>query len=192
MVERAFVTVVSGLPRSGTSMMMRMLVAGGLPLLSDGLRSADEDNPEGYFEYEPVKSLATDSSWLPAARGKVLKVISELLSHLPASEEYRVIFMLRKVEEVLASQAKMLARRGRPVPSAAEDESMGGVLLRHLDRVTRWLDGQSHMKALYVSYNQMFSRGPAHAARVDAFLGGGLDTAAMAAAVDPSLYRQRK
>jgi hypothetical protein len=192
MADRAFVTVVSGLPRSGTSMMMRMLRAGGLPLLTDGLRTADEDNPEGYFEFEPVKSLETDATWLPAARGKVVKVISELLPRLPKTEEYRVLFMMRKVEEVLASQSKMLARRGRPAPSPAEDETMRGVLLRHLDKVTRWLDGQDHLKVLYVSYNQMFSRGPDHAARVDAFLGGGLDTAAMTAAVDPTLYRQRR
>ncbi len=186
------VVVVSGLPRSGTSMMMRMLEAGGVPLLTDGRRTADESNPEGYYEYEPVKSLATDASWLPIARGRAVKVISDLLPHLPTGYSYRVVFLMRRVEEVLASQAKMLVRRGLPAPTAEEDERMLGILLRHLDQTSRWLSTAPGFRVLYVSYNQMFEKGAEHAARIDEFLGGGLDVARMAAVVNPTLYRERR
>ncbi len=105
------IVVVSGLPRSGTSLLMQMLAAGGLEVVSDHLRAADVDNPRGYFEFERVKQIQKDSSWLPAARGKALKMISQLLYHLPPTERYRVIFMRRNLDEVIASQEKMLQRR---------------------------------------------------------------------------------
>src|SRR5579872_1312474 len=111
-VERDFVTIVSGLPRSGTSMMLRMLAAGGLPILTDGVRTPDEDNPHGYLEWEGVKSLARDASWVASARGKGVKVIYYWLRDLPRDCRYRVIFMRRDLDEVLASQAAMLERRG--------------------------------------------------------------------------------
>ena len=106
------IVVVSGLPRSGTSMMMQMLEAGGMDVLTDGRRTADEDNLKGYYEYEKVKALKTDNSWLPRAGGKAVKIISELLRHLPGTHTYRVIFMRRAMEEILASQDRMLIRRG--------------------------------------------------------------------------------
>ena len=106
------IVVVSGLPRSGTSMMMQMLEAGGMEVMTDGLRAADEDNLKGYFEYETVKALHTDRNWLPEARGKAVKIISELLKYLPETQTYRIIFLRRALEEVLASQDRMLVRRG--------------------------------------------------------------------------------
>ena len=112
MADPDTIVVVSGLPRSGTSMMMQMLEAGGMNVLTDGLRTADEDNLKGYFEYEKVKALKTDQSWLPEARGKAVKIISELLKYLPDTHTYRIIFMRRALEEVLASQDRMLIRRG--------------------------------------------------------------------------------
>src|SRR5258708_19458598 len=111
-VNRDFVTIVSGLPRSGTSMMLRMLEAGGLPILTDGVRGADEDNPHGYLEWEAVKSLQRDASWVAAARGKGVKVIYYFLRDLPVDCHYRVIFMRRDIAEVLASQRPMLDRPG--------------------------------------------------------------------------------
>ena len=108
-----FITVVSGLPRSGTSMMMKMLEAGGIPPVTDELRTADEDNPKGYYEFERVKAMDQgDTSWVVGARGKVVKVISALLKHLPPGEQYRVVFVRRNMPEILASQRKMLIHRG--------------------------------------------------------------------------------
>ncbi|HNY87520.1 MAG TPA: hypothetical protein PKN23_13545, partial [Candidatus Hydrogenedentes bacterium] len=112
------IVVVSGLPRSGTSMMMRMLAAGGMPLFTDGVRAADSDNPLGYFEHEAVKRLREDASWVPGAAGKAVKVVSALLPALPEGFQYRVILMRRPLEEVLASQRRMFGRRGAP---AADD-----------------------------------------------------------------------
>ena len=120
------ITIVSGLPRSGTSMMMKMLEAGGMPVLTDSWRSADEDNPKGYYEFERVKQIKTDQAWLPQAQGKVVKMISELLQYLPPIYCYRVIFMRRKLEETLASQRQMLQRRGEPAP-VVSDESLAGI-----------------------------------------------------------------
>lgn len=186
------ITVVSGLPRSGTSMMMNMLHAGGMPVVSDGLRTADEDNPKGYFEFERVKQLATDRGWLPDARGKVVKVISELLKHFPTDGDfrYKVIFMRRNIDEVLASQTKMLKRRGTHDPSVS-DEEIRRMFLVHVDRITDFLRAHRCFDVLYVNYNLMLQEPAARIAQVNAFLGGDLDTQAMSAAIDQSLYRNR-
>src|SRR3569833_79554 len=109
----AFITVVSGLPRSGTSMMMQMLAAGGMPMLTDGVRGPDPDNPRGYFAFGPVKRTPQDARWLAGAPGKAVKVVHSLLPALPGGYEYRVLFMLRDMHEVLASQDTMLRRLGR-------------------------------------------------------------------------------
>jgi hypothetical protein len=186
-----FVTVVSGLPRSGTSLMMRMLEAGGLPPLTDGLRAADEDNPRGYYEFERVKQLSKgDRAWMDEARGRAVKVISALLEHLPAGHEYRVLFMRRRMEEVLASQRRMLIRRGERA-DAASDAAMAALFDKHVQRITAWLGSRADIRSLDVDYAALLADPAAGAERVAAFLGGGLDTARMAAAVDPSLYRQR-
>jgi hypothetical protein len=183
--------VVSGLPRSGTSMMMRMLEAGGVPPLTDAMRDADEDNPTGYYEFEPVKSLETDSTWIDDARGKSLKVVSERLRHLPVDRRYRVIFMVRKIEEVLASQQKMLERRGTASPDGPDDAKMEQILLRHIDDTVKWLEAQVNLQVLFVSFNQVFQKTREHVDRLIRFLGGDLDAEAMVAAVDPSLHRQK-
>ena len=129
------IIVVSGLPRSGTSLMMKMLAAGGLPLLVDGLREPDDDNPEGYFELERVKALVTgDDAWLAEARGHAVKVISSLLKFLPGTYSYRVILMQRRMSEVLASQRRMLMRRGEPVDTLS-DEKLAVISVRHLQQV---------------------------------------------------------
>jgi len=186
-----FVTLVSGLPRSGTSMMMKVLEAGGMPLLVDHVRTADEDNPEGYYEFERVKKVETDTAWLDEARGRVVKMISALLKHLPATHHYKVIFMRRNLDEVLASQRQMLIRRGKPT-DAASDEKMAAYFTTHVRRVEAWLAEQPNVDVIYVSYNDMM-QGPApHCARIAAFLGLALDPERMASVVSGALYRQRR
>jgi len=185
------VIVVSGLPRSGTSMMMKMLEAGGLPLLTDHLRTPDEDNPKGYYEFERVKQLPKgDTAWLPEAQGKAVKVISALLEHLPADYEYRVIFMRRDLNEVLASQRKMLIRRGEN-PDKVNEQELLRLFAKHVRQVLHWLEQQPHMKVLEIPYNALIQDPVPYVRQINAFLGGTLDEDAMIRVVDPSLYRNR-
>jgi hypothetical protein len=183
------VVVVSGLPRSGTSMMMRMLAAGGIGILTDAERSADEDNPRGYFELEAVKRTDADASWLDDAEGKAVKVIARLLSTLPQGRRYKVLFMRRKLDEVLASQKRMLERRGEP--QGADDEKMKELFAAHLAEVEELMRGRPGFDVLFLSYNRMVEDPRRGAERVNRFLGGLLDLDAMVAAIDPSLYRNR-
>jgi hypothetical protein len=185
------VVIVSGLPRSGTSMAMKMLEAGGMELVVDNVRTADEDNPKGYYEDERIKELAEmeDRSWLEAARGKVIKVVSSLLNHLPESNDYKVVFMRRNLHEVLASQTKMLERRGEA--SHTEDDDLLKMYQAHLEKIEFQLRFRPNFDALYVDYAEAI-RDPASAARqIAAFVGGDLDVDRMAAVVDGSLYRNR-
>lgn len=184
------VIVVSGLPRSGTSMMMQMLAAGGVPLVTDEARGPDPDNPRGYFEFDPVKRTAQDARWVGGAAGKAVKVIHLLLPDLPGGYRYRVIFMHRDVGEVLASQEAMLRRRGRRGADLSPGQ-LAAAFSGQLRRVRAWLAGQAHFAVLDVPYAQVIEDPAGQAARVNQFLGGHLDEARMAAAVDPTLQRQR-
>jgi Sulfotransferase domain len=186
-----FVTLVSGLPRSGTSMMMKMLEAGGMPVLVDHMRTADEDNPEGYYEFERVKKIETDSAWLDEAHGRVVKMISALLRHLPPTHYYKVVFMRRTLAEVLASQRQMLIRRDKPT-DATSDEKMAEFFTAHLRRVETWLAEQPNVDVLYVSYNDMMQDPASHCACIVAFLGLPLDPERMASVASGTLYRQRR
>lgn len=186
-----FVTVVSGLPRSGTSMMMKALEAGGLAIVTDAQRVADEDNPKGYYEMERVKQLDKgDTSWLAEAQGKVVKVISALLEHLPPGYTYRVVFMQRAMPEVLASQKKMLERRGEPTDRVS-DEELTRLFSKHVQKVETWLRAQPNFQVLYVDYNRMLADPRPYVRQVNQFLGGALDEQRMAEVVDPALYRNR-
>ncbi len=185
--------IVSGLPRSGTSMMMRMLEQGGIPLVMDGVRQPDEDNPRGYFEEERIKKLKDDSAWVgPHLGGQALKAVSALLYYLPAGLPYRVIFMEREMHQVLASQRKMLLRRGQD-PDAVDDATMALKFEEHLRRVRAWLAEQANMPCLYLWYHEVVRDARAAALQVAGFLGPELapDPAAMAAAVDGELFRNR-
>jgi hypothetical protein len=185
-----FITVVSGLPRSGTSLVMQMLAAGGMPVLADGLRTSDDDNPAGYFEFEPVKRTRSDPSWVPLAVGKAVKVIYLLLPELPLGFSYRVIFMRRDLSEVLSSQQKMLQRRGE-AGAAIDAADMARIFQRQLESTERWLAGQSSFAVTFIDYRDVVNDPFPHAERIRDFLGVHLDTQAMSAVVDPKLYRQR-
>ena len=186
----SYVTLVSGLPRSGTSLMMQMLQAGGLQLLTDGRRLPDEHNPRGYFEHEAVKHGKRDLSWLNEAAGKAVKVIHLLLPQLPADRNYRVIFMIRDLPEVIKSQRAMLQQQGRP-SAPLSDAALAGVFEKQLVTVRQWLAQQPNFSILYINHRDVIEHPLAAAEQVGGFLDGHLSVSEMAAAVSPSLYRQR-
>jgi hypothetical protein len=185
------VTIVSGLPRSGTSMMMKMLAAGGIEPLTDNLRIADEDNPKGYFEFERVKQIESDKAWLDDAQGRVVKLISALLRHLPAAYNYKVVFMRRAMPEILGSQRQMLIRRGEPADSVPDDK-MAAMFEKHVAQVESWLASQPNIETIYVSYNDVMKDPRPHAVRINDFLGGSLNVDAMTKVADRTLYRQKR
>ncbi|MBV6396486.1 MAG: hypothetical protein HFACDABA_02084 [Anaerolineales bacterium] len=184
------IVIVSGLPRSGTSMMMKMLAEGGLQILTDAIRSADDDNPNGYFEFERVKQMTSgDRDWLDEAGGKVVKVISALLEHLPSDRSYKVIFMEREIQEVLASQKKMLDHRGEQ--NKVKDEEIAAQYRAHLAAVKPWLARQAHMEVLYVDYNKMMAEPGPLCRRLIEFLDRPLNEEKMLAVPNARLYRNR-
>jgi len=184
------IVIVSGLPRSGTSMMMKMLAEGGLPILTDEVRGADDDNPNGYFELETVRKLKEGNfAWLKEADGKVVKVISALLENLPQQYSYKIIFMERALKEVLASQKKMLDHRG--TISKVSDEEMEQQLHKHLLAIRPWLVRQPNIDVLYVNYNALISKPEPVCERVEEFLGSPLDQKKMLSVPTEKLYRNR-
>jgi hypothetical protein len=184
------IIVVSGLPRSGTSMMMKMLTEGGLEAVTDSLRTADHDNPNGYFEFEPVKQMtAGNTAWLDDAGGKVVKVISALLEHLPARHPYKVIFMERPLQEVLKSQQKMLTNRAEH--SSTSDTEMEEQFKSHLSAVKFWLARQPNIEVAYVDYGRMLASPSSYCETIAAFLGLPLDIKKMQQVPDQGLYRNR-
>lgn len=171
-------------------MMMKMLEAGGLEPVTDNLRGPDVDNPEGYYELEKVKKIAEDASWLPDTRGKVFKMVSALLKFLPSAFEYDVIVMKRETEEMLASQAKMMARLGT-AGGAVDDRTMAVLFQRQMQEVDQWLASQSNIRALEVRYNDVIADAAGQARRIAEFLEFRPDPEAMAGVVMPELHRNR-
>ncbi len=188
--QPAVITIVSGLPRSGTSMMMKILEAGGMQIFTDNLRLADEDNPKGYYELEQVKALKEgDDSWIKDAPGKVVKVISSLLEYLPTNYKYKVVFMRREIAEILASQKQMLIRRGES--NEGDDSKMAEQFQEHLKRVRVWLANQPNMDVLYVDYNALMGDPAPEIKAVAEFLDLTDHLDAMLAVPDKKLYRQK-
>jgi hypothetical protein len=185
-----FITVVSGLPRSGTSLTMQMLAAGGMPVLTDAVRKPDQDNPRGYFEFEPVKRTRRDSTWLAGARGKAVKLIYPLLRDLPLDFEYRVILMRRDLNEVVASQRAMLRRSGGKGADVT-DLRMAAIFAGELREIRQWLSGQANFTVVEIDHRDCMEAPALTASLVNLFVGGGLNEAAMASVFDNSLYRQR-
>lgn len=188
--EDDVVTVVAGLPRTGTSMMMQMLAAGGLSPLTDGKRVADSDNPHGYLEFEPATRLRDDQTWLPQAKGKVVKIVAQLLRHLPKGFHYRVVFMHRDLREVIASQQAMLARLGRSGGQLAP-ERLSTVLEGQVEQVAGWLRRQPNIRVIHLDYATVTADAAGTAARLREFLGDKLQVEKMVTAVRPELRRQR-
>lgn len=184
------ITIVSGLPRSGTSLMMQMLVAGGMTALSDGERKPDTDNPKGYLEWERIKQIPKEPGLITQAEGRVVKVISQLMLSLPDGPEYGIIFMQRPMAEVLKSQEEMLKRRGTH-DSGGNAAAIEQVFQRHLIEVDKWLAAKGKTKVLRVQYHRVLQEPPAVAEEVAAFLDVALDIKAMVGQVDASLYRNR-
>lgn len=171
-------------------MMMKMLDAGGMPCLTDNIRKADIDNPKGYYEYEAVKKIKADASWLAATQGKAVKMVSMLLCHLPPTYQYQVVFMRRNLSEILASQSKMLERLGKS-PGSSGDERMADLFAKHLSEIEQWLARQQNIRVLYMDYTGILTDPSGSAKRLATFVGLPLDVDRMAASVDKSLYRNK-
>jgi predicted AlkP superfamily phosphohydrolase/phosphomutase/Tfp pilus assembly protein PilF len=184
--------VVTGLPRSGTSMLMQMLAAGGLGIVSDEARDADEDNPRGYLEFEPVKRLLTDSDWLFQAQGKAIKIVAPLLAGLPLGLPCRVILCERALDEVLDSQERMLIRRNQPAAATPERRRMlKEEYIRTLARARALLERRPRTQVLTIQHSAAVSDARVTAKKVNDFLGGAMDVSKMAAVIDPALHRNR-
>jgi hypothetical protein len=184
------ITVVSGLPRSGTSLMMQMLVAGGMPALTDGEREADAHNPRGYFEWERIKLLPKEPDCIAEAESKVVKAISQLLFVLPARYEYRIIFMQRTLAEVVASQAEMIRRRGTTGATLPPTALIAG-LTAHLNQVNAWLRDKGNISVHRVEHQDVLREPLRVSESIQQFLNCPLDVVAMSQQIDQSLYRQR-
>ena len=182
------ITIVSGLPRSGTSLMMQMLNAGAMPVLTDNVRQADISNPRGYFELEAVKQTRHNAAWLVDAPGRAVKMIYRLLYDLPDDHEYRVLFMRRELRQVVASQQAMLGKTGA---SDAENHRMMAIFQKELDSVDAWLKGRSNFTVLNVPHERIINNSAHQVEQIKMFLNYPLDTSAMCAVVDPALHRRR-
>ena len=184
------IIIVSGLPRSGTSMMMKMLAEGGLNIVTDAIRNADDDNPDGYFELETVKLLPEGNFvWLQNATSKVVKVISPLLEYLPSEYSYKVIFMERELKEILASQKKMLSNRNES--SKLDDSEMELQFQNHLAGVKAWLVRQANIEVLYLNFNSLIADPKPICDRLSDFLGRPLNLDQMLSVPNEKLYRNR-
>jgi hypothetical protein len=190
MQQTESVIVISGIPRSGTSMVMKMLAAGGIEIVTDNLRKPDIDNPEGYFEFEKVKRLKDDFKWLAEMKGKGIKIISHLLYYLPMQLNYKIIFIRRNMEEILASQKKMFERLHK-TPDDLDDSILAKKFSSHLVNIDRWINKRDNIECFYVHYNEIVQDPHRQAENIGAFLGSGVSVDNMASVVDLNLYRNR-
>ena len=183
------ITIVTGIPRSGTSLIMQMLQKGGMEILTDNVREADESNPKGYFEYEKVKSLQTDSSWLLDGDGKAVKIIAQLLKYLLLQFEYKVIFIERNMEEILLSQQKMLKKMGQKTQS--QNTILSNIFKKQIEDSKTWLETKTNISTLYIKHTDSIFHAQETANQINEFLGLNLNEKEMTRAVDKTLYRQR-
>lgn len=184
------ITIVSGLPRSGTSLMMQMLEKGGMEGLTDQVRQADDNNARGYYEFEKVKSLAKDSSWIGDAEGKSVKIIAQLLFFLPRNFEYRILFMERNMEEIIGSQSRMLQNLGQ-TGAKLDPAILIQTFQKQMDQAKALLSRAPNIEWMPISFNEALTDPMPVAERVNAFLGNTLNVSEMVSAVDVSLYRTR-
>ena len=190
--KQSYIIVVSGLPRSGTSMMMSALKKGGMPVLVDNIRKADQNNPKGYLEFERVKKLPKgDYDWLSIAQGKAVKIISALLTYLPECYQYNVIFLERDMDEILSSQQRMLERTNKIDEDNQSDEMLRQSYQEHIKEISTWLEDQDWLQTLYVSYNKILRQPDIEFQKIAVFLDQLVDPQLMAQVVDPELYREK-
>lgn len=187
---RDYITVVTGLPRSGTSLMMSMLDKGGIAPLKDDVRTADVDNPLGYYEFERVKKLPADRGWMNEARGRAVKVLGELMKHLPPDYEYRVVFMMRDLDEIVSSQKKMMIRRGED-PDAIPDDELIRLYRTYLKNLKGLVNSSENMRVAYINYNELLSDPKESLEEIRYLFDGDIDADSMRGAIDLSLYRNR-
>ncbi len=176
-------------------MMMRILEAGGLPPLTDGIRAADRDNPYGYYEFEPVKQTARDASWIAQAEGRAVKLVYLLLRDLPRDRPYRIVFMQRALKEVIASQARMLGRLGRRPRGPDDPRALMKTFAAEIAATRAWIKGEPGFQTIFLNYNRLLAEPRVQLTELKAFFSGtgtpGLDLDAMCGVIDPTLYRQR-
>jgi hypothetical protein len=177
------VIIVSGLPRSGTSMMMQMLQAGGIPVVYDKKRPADKHNPYGYFELEKVKKLEQDNSWIKNCTGKTVKILFHLLKYLPETTQYKIIFMQRDLNDVIASQDKMLESYTKTVHG--DRAKVITLFEKERNHIISWLEEKKNMDVLYVEYSDVLARNNEVLLQLSEFLGARLDIKSMQLAVNP-------
>jgi len=182
------ITIVSGLPRSGTSLVMQMLKAGGMAVLTDGVRKPDENNPLGYFEHEKVKLLMKENGWLNEAEDKALKIIAQLLIYLPVNFEYKIIFVERDMDEVLISQKKML-KNMESSRSDTDDKLLKNAFEKQVTRVKSWLKEQSNCKTVFIAYKDIILNGTDVILKLNGFLGQRMDMELAFSVINPQLYR---
>ncbi len=186
--------LVSGLPRSGTSLLMQMLEAGGLPIQTDGIRQADPNNPLGFFEWEPIKRVPQEPELLdePGLEGKGIKIISALLPHLPPPHRYRVLFMMRPIAEVAQSQIRMLERGGES--PEIEREALERQLLAHRHSCLQYIDRAPNFEVLRVPFRRLFEDAPQVVGEIEKFIGSEQLPLAerMLSVIDSRLYREKQ
>lgn len=185
-MENNTILIVSGLPRSGTSMMMQMIAKSGITILTDELRVADHSNPKGYYEFEPVKSLAKDNSWMDQAQGKCVKIIAQLLPFIRKEFQYKVIYMDRNLDEVLKSQNVMLGKGDQPVNPVIAD-----VFKKQVASVTKFLQESPNIETLTINYRESIEDPAGVAKKVAEFIGKPEMEETMSAAVSKDLYRNK-
>jgi len=182
--------IVTGLPRSGTSLMMQMLHRGGFPVLTDQQRRADTSNPRGYFEYEPVKKIAVERKWLAHAGGKAVKIVVPLIRYVPGHYACRVVFMERPLDEIMRSQETLLQKQGK-VSDREETNRLRDLFGKELRESKSLIAERSRWQVLFISYPDLMENPLLQAERLNRFLGGRLSEREMVRQVDPALYRQR-
>ena len=182
------VIIVSGLPRSGTSLMMQMLQAGGISIIYDNKRPADEHNPYGYYELEKVKRLEQDNSWIEKCTGKALKILYHLLKYLPETTHYKIIFMQRNLKDVVISQDKMLESYSKAVLS--DNAKVMTLFEEERKQIISWIENKSNMDVLYIEFSDVLADQKKVVLQLSDFLGSNLELQSMQAVINPAILSQ--
>ena len=185
MQTKELIYIVTGLPRSGTSLMMQMLAAGGLPVLTDSKRPANISNSKGYWEWEAVKKLETNPYVLSDAQGMAVKIISPLLAYLPETYTYKIIFMRRKTEHIIRSQNRMLQKEGKPLSSLSDERLVQ--LFNHQVMTSKQELQKKEIPFYEVWYEHIVQNPKPVIKGIAAFLEQPLDLSAMLKSIDVSL-----